>query len=162
MDPHRLYSDELTAEEEALGFTKVYVSNPDSYYGSSSIIPAVVLRLGKCSRIIKMVNPVGGFGYSHQVFGTYGSNGRPDWQPVLTAFPTATQAIRAATNGGYQTDPLAQTVRPRPDDLSISLRCPSCSHEFDLREELLPFGSNQTCPSCSTEGETESFNAFNL
>ena len=158
--PH--YSDDLTSHEATLGFEKVFILNPEGgFYGHGSIVPSVIFRLGPCDIIIKMNNPISGQPeYSHQKYGTYGSSGRPDWKPVLVPFPSPEMAISAAQSGRDQTGPGAAPVNIVP--ATMPLRCPQCTHEFELNVDHVPFGSQQSCPSCSAVDDIANFNAINL
>lgn len=158
-----LYSDDLTSEEEQLGFKRVYLSNSDSYfYGHGSIVPAVVFQFGECDMLIKFKNPLGGVEYSHQKYGRYGTSEteRAEWKPTSTPVPNAGLAIRSVQSGTEASLPGTQTINPATP--SMALRCPSCSHEFELTVDHVPFGQGQKCPSCEHEADIAEFNAINL
>lgn len=163
MEEYSRFPVEITEKESQLGFIRAYVNNPDfEYMGHASFVIAVVRQLDKANRVIKLSNPSGDVEYSHQVFGRYGSSGRPDWMPILMPYPTPEMAINAIRSGAYQTDPLAQTVHAAPDEVAINLRCPSCSNEFSVNEDYLEIEGPQVCPSCEHEAQVEEFKSYNL
>ncbi len=160
VEEYRNYSNELTDAEQRLGYIRAYVNNPDfEYAGHSSLTTAVIFRLGRGDRIIKWRRPDGVMEYSHQIFGTYGSGGQPDWRPALVNFDDAGLAIRSAQRRVDRNDPLAPRIVP--GDPALPMRCPGCSHEFAVNEDHLPIGGNQTCPSCHTERSIEDFPVWN-
>jgi len=158
VQPHDLYSDQLSPEEANLGFMRVYVSNPDRhYYGRGSIVPAVILPIPHALRIIKLNNPMeGGFSYPIQGFGDFPGGGLadPDWKTIITAMPNLQLAMKAAARGQEVPFVLGAPV--------IELRCPECTHEFQQQAEFLPIGCQTACPKCKHSDSTEDFNAFNL
>lgn len=166
---YRLYSDELTDKEKKLGFVKAFVPNPQhQYYGHPSIMPAVILPLGKSNRLIKTncppplsglnyPTPPSGCSYSHEVFGTY-PHGRPEdagWIPVgVGGMPDVELAIAAARKGLFE---VKFTLAPAV----IELRCPKCQHGFNEQADHLPFDGKTTCPKCKHSEGTGEFAAYN-
>lgn len=148
---------EVTPEEAQAGFVKVYLADPKStFLGHGTIEPAVVKRLGPCDIILKIRNPANVTEYSHRKFGTYQIGELdPEWIPVLTPIPEIQLALSSAISGKDQRVPGAVIVHISTPE--IELRCPSCSVDFELNVDHLPFGGQHTCPNCNHVGDTGSF-----
>ena len=108
------YSNDLTPEDEIIGFKLLEVLNPLAEFADEvKYVTAVVFAIGSSDRIIKLKNPDGKPSYQHQFFGMYGDSGRNDWKPVQIAFPSAVMAIHTWQAGRDNIgDPIFPKVEP--------------------------------------------------
>ncbi len=162
------YSAVLTPEEEQIGFCKAYVSNPEGHYvGHKSLVPAVVCSLSPGDQIIKLDGPPIGVVYTRLQHGKHGAvtrfmggnNKLPvEWLPVFSSPGSPQMAVRAARSGS----PLPGFVEVIISPPSLALRCPKCSHGFELAVDHIAVDARQSCPECKTEDDVAEFNAANV
>ncbi len=120
------YRNDLTPEDESLGFELNEIEDPDGaggIYLERVRVKAVVKKLGPIDRIVKINNlATGSVAYQHQRYGTFGTTGSVGWKPYGVTCPNAPQAIRGAESGfdDDQSQPGHVPVTPKipPDDES--------------------------------------------
>jgi hypothetical protein len=158
---NHLYHDTLTVSEQELGFIKVYTNNHEAHYaGASSIVPAVLCPIRDGEIVLKVNAPCGDVEYSHQRFASCGLSGLTRWVAVSDANPLPEIAIQTALNAISATS--AGRDDPKPADPGMNLACPTCCHEFNLLRYFVPFDSEQKCPQCGRQENTDYFRKSNM
>jgi hypothetical protein len=158
---NHLYSNDLTPNEQELGFIKVYTPNHEAHYaGASSIVPAVVRPIRDGEIVLKVNTPWGDVEYSHQRFATCGLSALTRWTAVSDSNPLPEIAIQTALNAHSDASPDRDETRPAAPGMNLA--CPMCSHEFDLSQYYVPFDSEQKCPRCGKQENTGYFRKSNM
>lgn len=156
MSPQSMYSTILAPGEKSAGFVEAYVSNPRKMIaGNSSIVRAVILDLGPGDRIVKLTEPDGKIQYSHEKFGTCDiKHTEYAWLPIGVSLDNLMLAINSSRSGA---DAHLAGITVYPAKEKMEVRCPRCSHEFELRHDYLAIGILVQCPKCKSLGRPETF-----